>query len=261
MAYLIEEVRDDRTILPLLQHDRRWTAYALCDLDPPYRDNARILSASRYGAVEGLVLLYTLPRVTALLPFGDAAAVQAIVAGAFDLPPAVFVIAREDHLPAVEGRYRPDETWPVDRMSVSPAGFRSPTYSGLPIVRLDWDSRDRLEELYRQWPETFFDPLMLRHGVYFGAEDGDRLVAVAGTHVLSTRHRVAGIGGVFTDPEFRGRGLAAATTGAVTRALFDAGIDPVVLNVKADNIAAQTAYRRLGFRRWLTYREGPAVRR
>jgi predicted GNAT family acetyltransferase len=64
---------------------------------------------------------------------------------------------------------------------------------------------------------------MLEHGIYYGAYLAGTLVAVAGTHAVSRRHRVAAIGNVFTHPAWRGCGRATATTSAVARALIHDG--------------------------------------
>ena len=53
------------------------------------------------------------------------------------------------------------------------------------------------------------------------------------------------VGNVLTQPEFRGRGYAQATTAAVTADLLEF-CDHVVLNVRGDNPPALNAYRRLG---------------
>jgi predicted GNAT family acetyltransferase len=102
---------------------------------------------------------------------------------------------------------------------------------------------------------------MIENGIYYGARDGARLVAVAGTHVISRHRRIGAIGGVLTHPDYRGRGLATATTGAVARALVDQGINLIILNVRADNAPAVAAYSRLGFRPWRRFTEGRASRR
>ena len=73
-----------------------------------------------------------------------------------------------------------------------------------------------------------------------------RLVAAAGTHVLSGAARLAVVGNVLTHAEFRGRGYATAVTGAVTAELLQS-CDHAVLNVRADNPPAISAYRHLGF--------------
>ena len=94
-----------------------------------------------------------------------------------------------------------------------------------------------MEELYGlERDSAFFDPATVDHGVYFGVYEGASLVAMAGTHAWSKHYRIGAVGGVFTHPDHRGQGLAQVTTGAVTKALLEAGVEDVVLNVRTDNL-------------------------
>jgi len=61
-------------------------------------------------------------------------------------------------------------------------------------------------------------------------------------------------------PEYRGRGYATATTGAVTAELLRF-CDEVVLNVRADNPPALQAYRKLGYREHVRFEERLGHRR
>jgi predicted GNAT family acetyltransferase len=90
--------------------------------------------------------------------------------------------------------------------------------------------------------------------VYYGIRVNGRLVAAAGTHVIGRRAKIAVVGNVLTQPEFRGRGYAQATTGAVTARLLEF-CDHVVLNVRSDNPPALNAYRRLGYAEHVRFEE------
>jgi ribosomal protein S18 acetylase RimI-like enzyme len=57
-----------------------------------------------------------------------------------------------------------------------------------------------------------------------------------------------------THADYRGRGFATATTGAVTAELLRT-CDQVVLNVRSDNPPALQAYRRLGYREHVRFEE------
>lgn len=63
---------------------------------------------------------------------------------------------------------------------------------------------------------------------------------------------------VVSDPTARGHGYATAVTAAVTRDLFDAGVD-VFLNVAASNQAAISVYKRLGYHEHCHFWEAHAV--
>ncbi len=76
-------------------------------------------------------------------------------------------------------------------------------------------------------------------------EDGGRPVSMAAlTRPAAGMVRVMG---VFTPPEFRGRGYAAATTAAVTRAALDAGVTDVVLFTDLGNPTSNALYQRIGY--------------
>lgn len=61
---------------------------------------------------------------------------------------------------------------------------------------------------------------MIETGHYLGAFEGEEVVAIAGVHVYSERHRVAALGNVATHPRRRGQGLATAVTAALFRQLL-----------------------------------------
>jgi hypothetical protein len=98
----IVDLTDDVVILPVLERDRPWAAYALCDLEPPYHAYARYIGAVDGEQAGAVVLVYTLPRFTALLPCGDPRAVRAIMAEAGSLPASIFLNVRDADLPSVE---------------------------------------------------------------------------------------------------------------------------------------------------------------
>ena len=101
---------------------------------------------------------------------------------------------------------------------------------------------------------VFFQPSMLDPGCWFGVWEQGRLVAMAGTHVLSETSSVAAIGAVLTRPSHRGRGLAAITTSAVAAELTGR-VDLIGLNVAESNQVAHRLYQRLGFADALEFEE------
>jgi predicted GNAT family acetyltransferase len=115
-----------------------------------------------------------------------------------------------------------------------------------------YDSRDGKEKA-----GTFFSPIQVVNGVYFGIRDRGRLVAAAGTHLINRSESIAAVGNVFCVPEYRGRGLGARVTSAVVYALIKEDIRAIGLNVGPENPAAKL-YQRLGFRKACSYVESPA---
>jgi predicted GNAT family acetyltransferase len=96
--------------------------------------------------------------------------------------------------------------------------------------------------------------------VYYGIRVGGRLVAAAGTHVVSREMRLAAVGNVLTHRDFRSRGYAKIVTGAVTAELLRF-CDQVILNVRSDNPPALAAYRALGYREHTLFEERLVRRR
>jgi RimJ/RimL family protein N-acetyltransferase len=116
------------------------------------------------------------------------------------------------------------------------------------------DLPEVLELFEASYPGNWFDPRMLDTGQYLGARIDGRLCAVAGVHVYSEAYRVAALGNITTRPELRGRGLAGLVTGELCRRMRRT-VDWIGLNVHAENTAAITCYRRLGFARVADYGE------
>ena len=105
-----------------------------------------------------------------------------------------------------------------------------------------------------------FAPFQLDTGFFYGIRKGAELVSVAGVHVVSRNESVAGVGNIFTRPDYRGQGLAQIVTSAVAMTLKEAGVRTIGLNVELTNTAAIRVYERVGFRTHFKYYEGTAVR-
>ncbi len=86
--------------------------------------------------------------------------------------------------------------------------------------------------------------LSQRPGLRAGGAPGTTPVAVAR---LSVGAGWAGLGAVWTDPAYRGRGLAAHLTARLAAHAQEGGTDLVHLQVEADNGPALRLYRRMGF--------------
>jgi ribosomal protein S18 acetylase RimI-like enzyme len=121
-----------------------------------------------------------------------------------------------------------------------------------------------LNRLYNLGFTTWLPVDAVAKGVYHGVRVGGRLVAAAGTHVVSQSARLAVVGNVMTHRDHRNRGYAKLTTSAVTQELLRT-CDQVVLNVRSDNPPALAAYRALGYQEHvrfderLVHRRGPGL--
>jgi ribosomal protein S18 acetylase RimI-like enzyme len=123
------------------------------------------------------------------------------------------------------------------------------------VVRLDMRELTAIQTLYKEsYPENWFDPRMLETGQYFGIKEENRLVSIAGIHVYSPEYKVAALGNIATLPTHRNKGYGSQVTAKLCQSLSKEGIR-IGLNVKADNSAAISSYKRLGFEIVASYGE------
>ncbi|MGZ3715434.1 MAG: GNAT family N-acetyltransferase [Ktedonobacterales bacterium] len=185
-----------------------------------------------------------------LSPFGEAEGVAAILAH-IALPDHPLIQAQEIHVPVLQRHYQPHTSWrPMLRMAITPgqSPSPSPSHTSQPSVQqLTISDLRALKHLYAQNPERAFSAALFAQALYFGAYDGERLVAAGGTHALTPAHRLAVLGNIFTLPEARGHGYARAITASLVAALFNQHIGHVILNVFEDNAPAIHVYQRVGF--------------
>lgn len=115
------------------------------------------------------------------------------------------------------------------------------------VVQLTPADLAEVQQFYASsYPGNWFDPRMLATGMCYGYREQGQLLSAAGVHVYSATQRVAALGNITTHPAARGRGLATRVTACVCQAL-SASVDQIGLNVHAENQAAISCYRRLGF--------------
>ncbi|RLP94526.1 GNAT family N-acetyltransferase [Micromonospora sp. CV4] len=112
------------------------------------------------------------------------------------------------------------------------------------VVRLAEADHPALEALIDEaFPSTTSRPGDPRVVDWYGIRDGDRLVAAGADR---SRGDIGFLAGLTVAPDQRGRGLGAALTAGMTRALLTR-YDTVGLGVYPDNVGAVRLYRRLGF--------------
>lgn len=112
------------------------------------------------------------------------------------------------------------------------------------VVRLTEADHPALAALIEEsFPTTTSRPGDPRVVDWYGIRDGGRLIACGADR---SRGDIGFLAGLTVAPDRRGRGLGAALTAAMARALF-ARYDHVALGVYTANVAAIRLYRRLGF--------------
>ncbi|MFP4324189.1 MAG: GNAT family N-acetyltransferase [Anaerolineales bacterium] len=259
---------DDRALLrTFMNQDAFVYAYALGDLDDVNWPHSDFWCAFAGEQLRGFVLFFHGFEIPSLTLGGDAKAVAAIMKD-ISLPQESFCLAPGNFDDLLTRYYTAPHLHDLHRMVLLPGEFRAcgralPT--PLTLQRLHRAHTAMLNHLYAQAAEpgenvVAFSPDQIEQGVFMGAvaaQDG-QLIAAAGTHIASQAENIAAVGNVFTQPSWRGRGLAQITTSAVVAVLFGMGISRVVLNVKQDNLPAIRAYKNLGFRVYSDFIEGPA---
>jgi RimJ/RimL family protein N-acetyltransferase len=248
---LVARATADRGLLrAFLEHDRLFAAYAICDLED------REFSRTRWGVALsgddpvaiGLEYGGLTPQPLFLMgrPDGISAILRDVVR-----PRAAYVAVLPENLGAVSPLYRVDAGPQMIRMWVDRATFRPYPAE---VERLFPSDIGDLNRLYQLGFASWLPSSSIADGVYYGIHAGGKLVAAAGTHVVSRNARLAVVGNVLTHLDFRGRGYATAVTGAVTAELLRT-CDQVVLNVRSDNPPAIAAYRRLGYAEHVRFEE------
>ncbi|HET9613869.1 MAG TPA: GNAT family N-acetyltransferase, partial [Candidatus Limnocylindrales bacterium] len=248
-------VRDRAAIRLFLERDRLLAAYAICDLEDREFGKTRWGGAFDGERLVAIALEYSGLTPQPLFVMGDPDGIEALLRDVVR-PRAAYVAVLPEALEAVRTAYRLDPGPQMVRMWVDRSRFRP--YPG-EVRRLLPIDIGELNRLYQLGFASWLPSSAIAEGVYFGMRVNGRLVAAAGTHVISPRARLAVVGNVLTHVDYRGRGFATAVTGAVTAELLRT-CDQVVLNVRSDNPPALQAYRRLGYAEHARFEERLAHR-
>jgi len=255
--YAVRPLSEREEIYALLESRRPYAAYALGQLDQ------RLFRMTEWWLAEGegtqALILHSsggLGRATFLL--GEAEALEAALR-LHPGPRSTFLTCEQHHLETVLRHFDLQQRQTMIRMQVTAETFHPAT--GIGVRRLDGRDARAINALYRSdGVPSFYHPRQIEEAVYFGAERDGRLVAIAGTHVVSSSSAIAVVGNVYTHPAHRGQHLAQATTSAVTEQLLRF-CRQVVLSVDPENAPAVRAYERLGYVEVARLIEGAAIRR
>jgi ribosomal protein S18 acetylase RimI-like enzyme len=259
--------RPDR-IRAFLKIDRFFADYALGDLDPKHFQFTEWFGAEEDRELRAIVMLYHDLQPPILFATGEPRGIEAIL-DRMARPLQIELSIREEHLPVVEKYYRTGIISMLkmallreNRNRVSPAAMELETSRRIPVsvTRLDVSHMPQLEALYAFGGGDAFRQRSLELGVFYGVFDGNRLVSVAGTHIVSDQERIAALGNVMTHPEYRGQGLATIATNTVCEELLDRGSEMIGLSVSRSNEAAIRVYEKIGFKRRVPFYEGTAIR-
>lgn len=224
--------------------------YELGDLDDFYWPHTTWYAMREGKQVRALLMLYTaeaLPVVLALCEGEEVSLQGELMRSIFHLLPRRFY----GHVtPGIEKAL--SQGYVLTPMG---ANFRMLLKDTRPLEEVDtssvfWLSIDDVGELMAfyelSYPGHNFSPRMVKTGMYWGVKKGGTIVSVAGVHVYSQSYGVTALGNIATHPDFRKRGLGTAVTAKLCTALLGS-VESIGLNVRTDNAAAISIYKRLGF--------------
>jgi ribosomal protein S18 acetylase RimI-like enzyme len=251
----VRSTRDRRMLHRFLEQDRIYAAYAIADTDDAEFDRTRFGIAFDDGEPVAVVMEYRGISPQPVFAMGTAEGVSAILRDVIR-PRIAYIGAQPDVVPGIRDHYRVEAPAPMVRMVVERGTFRPVVGDA---VRLDQADAGHLNRLYQLGLNAHLPEQAVAAGIYYGVRRGSRLIAAAGTHVVSPQWGVAAVGNVYTHREYRGQSLAKVVTSAVTADLLRE-CDTVVLNVRADNPPALSVYRTLGYREHTEFEERLAHR-
>jgi ribosomal protein S18 acetylase RimI-like enzyme len=261
----VTEIQDSETLRALLAQDKVGNAYLLGYLDPAYAPFSGWFGFHQGDQLQGLVLLYTGLRLPALMmctpqPPSEARAIldQILTQIRPRLPEQLWVHARDAHKPVLARHFYCERPLShMIRMGLTRPEYRPRGQHQAQVRRLGHADTAAIIDLYKHYPDNFFEPYQLESGLYFGVDRGGDLgiAAIAGVHLVSKTYDIAAIGNVMTHPDCRKRGYASAVTRRLLEELFKL-VSLVTLNVRRDNAAATALFEKFGFVHHHTYHEG-----
>lgn len=253
---LVRPMNDREELRRMLAPYKHYAAYALGQLQPELFARSEWWLAR--GATGEALLLHSRGGLgSALFALGAVDELEALLR-LHPGPRHTFLTCQVHHLEKIARQYLVVEQHSMLRMLADRETFRPAAGTAR---RLIGNQVRLMNSLYRsEGTPAFYSEQNIEEAVYYAAFAGDRIVAVAGTHVEAPDDAIAVVGNVFTHPAYRGQGLAKLVTSAVTQHLLKRHRE-VVLSVDPRNEPAVAAYRRLGFREVSRLIEGAAVRR
>ena len=252
MSWGVRELTDRDEILSYLEADRLYAAYAIGDLETDLFEQTTWYGAFANGQLRSLAMLFRGVKVPVLFLMGNTDGIKAILEQRFS-PEPVYINCRPEHMGMVHEIYLWDEPIAMWRMALNRKRFHGVTGN---CIRLTPEHADMLEKFYERGGMPGFTRGQLGQGVFYGVFKDGRLIASAGTHLVSRDYNIAAVGNVFTHPEHRGQGYGAAASGAVSAELVKLGIRDIVLNVGQRNTSAVHIYEKTGFQCYCSFFEG-----
>ena len=234
-------------ILKFLMTSSELQVYSIGDLDDFFWPKTIWYSLKEGDEIKSIILLYVGMATPTLLAIYDKGfeSTHQLLQRLKSMLPNKFYAHLSPNLIDVFGKqniiesYGPHYKMALKRIALSIADKN--------IKRLSVKDIPIINEFYATaYPDNWFDKRMLETQKYFGYFAENKLVGVAGIHVYSEEYKVAALGNIATLPEFRGRQIGYMLTSQLCLDLKES-VNYIGLNVKSDNIAAISCYRKVGF--------------
>jgi ribosomal protein S18 acetylase RimI-like enzyme len=251
MTWQIHPEPDDAVLRKALSEQRLWSAYAINDLQPPFRERSAFHYATQ-GKQWAIVLDYRTTTFNGLLPFGDPKGVAALLEAQSDALPRTCIIPTDSAaMQEVLGRwYSFGKQEPMYRMVASRAHFHH-YESGVTCDELGPANIGEISAFYTLNNVPTFSPDQVHNGVYAGVR----------RHGVHAADKLAAVGNVYTDAMLRGNGYVRTIISWLTQAVLERGCDDVVLSVHQNDFGAQQMYEPLGFKHVISFWETAARKR
>lgn len=260
MGYMC--LHDKKEIERYLKKDVYLHIYSIGDLDDFFWPYTTWYGSKSHGHIGAIALVYVgLPLPTLLALSHEHDMMADLLVSIQHLLPYRFYTHLSPGLEAVLGKTHDLESHGEHyKMALLDESHLS-EYDGSGVVRIGMKEMNAIQALYkRSYPENWFDPRMLETGQYFGIMEENTLASVAGIHVYSSQYKVAALGNIATLPTHRNKGYGSQVTARLCQSLSRERIR-IGLNVKTDNHAAISCYKRIGFEIVATYEEFMAKRK
>ncbi|MBT9161729.1 MAG: GNAT family N-acetyltransferase [Dehalococcoidia bacterium] len=237
----VRRLSDRSEILSYLERERSYCAAAIAHLEPDFWRVSKWFVAIHHENF-ALCLISRSMSPSYILTLGNEATLNCLL-DSIPLPGEAFITCQPRHLDAIEKHYELEWRCLMKRMIAVRETFSPMREEAIRLRAAQVKKSNRLCES----PSKVFFPRQMGKGVFYGTYRDGRLVAVAGTHLISPTYGIAYLENVLTHPAYRNQGLAAICASAVVADLFDYCTE-VVLNVEPQDLPTVKAYAGLGFR-------------
>jgi len=234
-------------ILEFLMNSPELQVYSIGDLDNFFWPKTIWYSLKDGDEIKSIVLLYVGMSTPTLLAIYDkgAESTHQLLQRVKSILPTKFYAHLGPNLADVFGKQNIVESFgPHYKMALKRT---PPLIADNNIKRLTINDIQIINEFYSAaYPDNWFDKRMLETQEYFGYFAESKLAGIAGIHVYSEEYKVAALGNIATHPDFRGQQIGYKLTSHLCVDL-SSQVNYIGLNVKSDNIAAISCYRKVGF--------------